>query len=334
MRIRLWDLSVESVELVKNLIRKHNIHCDLKQGVMHVSSKLRHAQDIEYEQNYLKTKLNYSAVQLVNKSNLSSMLGTDQYHNGLLYTDAVHLHPLNFALGLANAAKDAGAKLFENSQVVKYRGGKDGLVQTEKGSVKSKCVLLACNGYLDELSSKSAKKIMPINNFILATEPLSDDWCRRINNEDYAVADSQFIVNYFKLSGDNRLLWGGGETYTQSFPKDIASFVKPHMLKVYPELQDINVDYAWGGTLAITMNRMPHFDRLEENVFIAQGYSGHGVAMATLAGKLMADAIQGSAEKFDVFNRYPIPNFPGGTLFRWPGLVLGMMYYSLRDRFL
>ena len=174
---------------------------------------------------------------------------------------------------------------------------------------------------------------MPINNFILATEPLSEELCRKINREDYAVADTKFVINYFKLSGDNRLLWGGGENYTKAFPKDIPNFVRKYMLEFYPELKDVKIDYGWGGTLAVTMNRMPHFDRIEENVFVAQGYSGHGVAMATLGGKLMAEAISGSAEKFDAFKNVPTPTFPGGTLLRWPGLVAGMLYYSMRDRF-
>ena len=169
---------------------------------------------------------------------------------------------------------------------------------------------------------------------MLATEPLSDELCYRINRDDVAVADSKFVVNYFKLSADNRMLWGGGENYTRRFPQDIKRFVQRHMLEVYPELAGVKVDYGWGGTLAITLNRMPYFARIEDNLFVAQGYSGHGVALATLGGKLMAEAVSGSAEQFDLFAKVPTPDFPGGTLLRWPGLVAGMLYYSLRDRFL
>lgn len=329
----LWDLSLDSVDLVKSLIKKHEIQCDLKSGVLDVAAKASHMDDMKEEYDYLTNVLKYEHVKYVEKDEVQNMLGTDKYHNGLVLTDAAHLHPLNYALGLAEAATKAGVKIYENSRVTKYKGGSGAEVKTEKGLVKAKYILLACNGYLGNLSPKVAGKIMPINNFILATEPLSEELCRKINRDDYAVADTKFVINYFKLSGDNRLLWGGGENYTKAFPKDIPNFVRKYMLEFYPELKDVKIDYGWGGTLAITLNRMPHFDRIEENVFVAQGYSGHGVAMATLGGKLMADAIRGSAENFDLFKSVPTPTFPGGTLLRWPGLVAGMLYYSMRDRF-
>jgi gamma-glutamylputrescine oxidase len=174
---------------------------------------------------------------------------------------------------------------------------------------------------------------MPINNFVIATEPLSESQLKRINPHDVAIADSRFVVNYYRLSADKRMLFGGGENYRQNFPADISDFVRKPMLEVYPELADSRIDYAWGGTLAVTLNRMPHFGRLgKHSTYYAQGYSGQGVAMATLAGKLIADAIAGEAEHFDLFGTIPTRNFPGGDLLRWPGLVLGMSYYALRDR--
>lgn len=329
----LWDMSLESVDLVKDLIKKHNIECGLKSGILHVAAKPSHINDIkeavEYKQNILK----YDAVKYVPEDEVVAMLGTDKYYNGEYLTDAAHLHPLNYALGLAEAAVKAGVKIYEHSRVLDYTGGAGAQVTTESGVVKAKYILMACNGYLGKLAPKVAGKIMPINNFILATEPLSEEMCRKINRDDVAVADSKFVINYFRISQDNRLLWGGGENYSSKFPSDIGSFVRKYMLEFYPELSDVKIDYGWGGTLAITLNRMPHFDRIEENVFVAQGYSGHGVALATLGGKLMAEAISGSAEKFDVFQSVPTPTFPGGTLLRFPGLVAGMLYYAMRDRF-
>jgi gamma-glutamylputrescine oxidase len=329
----LWDMSLESVELVKELIRKHNIECGLKSGILHVAAKKSHMDDIREAVEYKQNTLKYQSVKYVPQDEVAAMLGTDKYFNGEYLTDAAHLHPLNYALGLAEAAVKAGVKIYEHSRVMDYNGGADAKVTTEHGVVKAKYVLLACNGYLGKLAPKVAGKMMPINNFILATEPLSEEMCRKINRDDVAVADSKFVINYFKLSQDNRLLWGGGENYSSKFPADIGSFVKKYMLEYYPELKDVKIDYGWGGTLAITLNRMPHFDRIEENVFVAQGYSGHGVALATLGGKLMAEAISGSAEKFDVFKNVPTPTFPGGTLLRFPGLVAGMLYYAMRDRF-
>lgn len=329
----LWQMSLESVDLVKELIAKHQIQCDLKQGVLHVAAKASHSQEMQETIEYKHRVLGYDAIQYVEPSEVANMLGTDRYHAGEYWTDGAHLHPLNYALGLAAAAEKAGVRIFENSRVKDYQTGKNAQVNTEQGQIKCKYTLLACNGYLGKLEPRIAGKIMPINNFILATEPLSDEMCRRINRDDVAVADSKFVINYFKLSGDNRLLWGGGENYTAKFPNDIGQFVRKYMLEFYPELANTRIDYGWGGTLAITLNRMPYFDRVEDNLFVAQGYSGHGVALATLGGKLMAEAVSGTAEKFDLFAKVPTPNFPGGTLLRWPGLVAGMLYYSMRDRF-
>ena len=193
-------------------------------------------------------------------------------------------------------------------------------------------VVLGCNAYLGKLNNTMAARIMPINNFVLATEPLSDALARELIRDDVAVQDTLFVINYWKLSGDNRLLFGGGENYRQRFPRDIKAFVRKYMLRIYPQLTDTRIDYAWGGTLAITMNRMPSFGRLAGNVFYAQGYSGHGVPTATLAGKLMSEAIAGTAERFDLMANLPARAFPGGVLRRWPGLVLGMLYYSLLDK--
>ncbi len=333
----LWHMSIESVDLVKDLIKEHDIQCDLKSGVLHVAAKKSHNKHMEESVAYKQDILKYEHVSFVPQDEVREMLGTNKYFSGELMSDAAHLHPLNYALGLAKAAVKAGVTIYEHSRVIQYDAGnsldKNAIIETESGQVKAKYVLLACNGYLGNLEPKIAGKIMPINNFILATEPLSEELCRKINRDDVAVADSKFVVNYFRMSADKRLLWGGGENYTSRFPKDIGSFVKKYMLESYPELKDVKIDYGWGGTLAITLNRMPYFDRLEKNVFVAQGYSGHGVALATLGGKLMADAISGNAEKFDIFNSVPTPTFPGGTLLRWPGLVAGMLYYAMRDRF-
>lgn len=330
----LWDMSLESVDLVKGLIEKHTIDCDLKSGVLHVAAKKSHKQHISQSVEYAQQILGYDKVSYANEQKVSDLLGTDRYFNGELWHDGAHLHPLNYALGLAKAALNAGAVIYEHSAAVDYQGGESAYVKTAEGLVKPKFIVLACNGYLGTLEPKIAGKIMPINNFILATEPLSDELCAKINRDDLAVADSKFVINYFKLSADNRLLWGGGENYTTRFPNDIPNFVRKHMVAIYPELSHVKIDYAWGGTLAITLNRMPYFNRLGSNVYAAQGYSGHGVALATLAGKIIAKAMMGDAEKFDMFAHLPTPTFPGGTLLRYPGLVAGMFYYAMRDRFL
>jgi gamma-glutamylputrescine oxidase len=244
---------------------------------------------------------------------------------------AGHLHPLNFALGLAKAATKAGARIYERSEVHYIQDGATAIVQTGNGQVKATHVVLACNGYLGGLNRKVAARVMPINNFIIATEPLGAR-AADIITRDIAVADSKFVVNYFRLSADKRLLFGGGESYGYRFPSNIRATVRKPMLEVFPQLADARVDHAWGGTLAITMNRMACFMRLAPNILSASGYSGHGVALATLAGQVMAEAIAGQSERFDVLARVKAPAFPGGTALRSPLLVLAMTWYSLRDR--
>lgn len=329
---RLWDLAEESKAVVKGRIAKHKIDCDLKPGILHAAYKPGDASDFQPYVEKLAQDYGYSHLRALSRDEIGGMLGTSLYHGGILDSDAAHLHPLNYALGLAQAAEEAGTRLFEASRVTGYQDGAVCRVACNGHQIIAHNVVLACNGYLDRLEPRLAGKIMPINNFILATEPLGNELAREIIRDDVAVADTKFVIDYYRLSADKRLLFGGGENYRRSFPKDMAGFVRKYMLQVYPQLEATRIDYAWGGTLAITLNRMPDFGRLSSNVYFVQGFSGHGVAMASLAGKLIAEAIAGTAERFDVFARIPTRRFPGGTLLRWPGLVLGMLYYALRDK--
>jgi len=329
----LWELGEAAKDLAKSLIAKHQIDCDLKPGIAHPDHKPGYAAESRVYVDFLQRQYDYQQVEYLERDAMAELVGSDSYHGGSLDMGAAHLHPLNYALGLADAAIAAGARLYESTVVESYQEGSPNRVTTNLGVVEADNIVLACNGYLGKLEPRVSGKIMPINNFILATEPLSPAQLETINPRDVAIADSRFVVNYYRLSADKRLLFGGGENYRQNFPGDIASFVRKPMLQVYPQLADTQIDYAWGGTLAVTLNRMPHFGRLgKHNTYFAHGYSGQGVAMATLAGRLMADAIAGKAQSFDLFGTLPTREFPGGDLLRWPGLVLGMSYYALRDR--
>ncbi len=328
----LFNIARDSVDSVRTLIKKHSIECDLRNGVAHVEWQARHVAEGHQTAEHLRAVYGYEQMEVLDRSAACELLGTEVYHGGTLDWGAAHIHPLNFALGLARAAVAAGVRIFEQSEVSKINQGSPVNVVTGRGRVEADFLVLGCNGYLGGLSPKIAAKVMPINNFIVATEPLGQELAEALIAKDIAVADSKFVVNYFRRSADNRMLWGGGESYGWKFPRDIRALVRKPMLEVYPQLQDIKLEYAWGGTLAITMNRMPVFARLGPNVLNASGYSGHGVALATLAGQITADAIAGQAEKFDVLERVPSPGFPGGTLLRWPGLVLAMSWYALRDR--
>ena len=330
---QLWDLGLEAANLVRELITTHNIDCDLKEGILHVAAKPGDVDYLKEETDHLRSRYGYDQVSFIEKADVDQMVGTDKFHAGMLDHGSMHLHPLNYALGLARAALNAGAQLHENSRVVDYENkGNHVEVRTAQGTVTAKNLVLGCNGYLEKLSPNIASKIIPINNFVLATEPLTEAQAKELIRDDVALQDSLYVINYWKLSGDNRLVFGGGENYTKRFPRDLKSFVRKYMLRVYPQLENTRIDYAWGGTLAITMNRLPHFGTIDNNIFFAQGYSGHGIPTATFAGKLLAEAICGNPERFNLMANLPTPGFPGGTLLRWPGQVAGMLYYSLMDK--
>ena len=329
----LWDLAQDAKAIARSLIADYEIDCDLKPGVAHPDHKPGYAGHTRANVDHLREHYQYDSIEYLERVEMAALVGSDNYYGGSLDLGAGHLHPLNYALGIARAAIKNGAILHENTVVESYQEGKITRVLTNRGTVEADSIVLACNGYLGGLDKRLSGKIMPINNFIVATEPLSEERVNEINPRDIAFADSRFVVNYYRLSADKRLLFGGGENYSSRFPRDIESFVRKPMLEIYPQLADTPIAYAWGGTLAVTLNRMPHFGRLGmHNTYFAQGYSGHGIALSTLAGKLIADAIAGESEKFDLFGKLPTRSFPGGDWLRWPGLVLGMSYYALRDR--
>lgn len=327
---KLWDLAEESKALVKNLIQTHNMPVSFYPGIAHACWTDAQVRDSHAYGEKLRRDYGYSHLESLDHAGIQALIGSKVYKGGEIDRDAGHLHPLNYALGLAAAAAKTGARLHELSEVTHIDHGAQPVVHTAQGRVLAGQLILAGNGYLGNLAPKVAAKVMPINNFIVATEPLGTR-AKDILSQPVAVADTKFVVNYWRLSEDNRLLFGGGESYGYRFPDLIKTVSKP-MLQVYPQLKGTKIDYAWGGTLAITMNRMPCFIRPYPNTLSASGYSGHGVAMATLAGKILAEASAAQSERFDLMASLPQPRFPGGAALRWPLLVLAMTWYSMRDR--
>lgn len=327
---RLWDLAEEAKGMVKSLIADHDMPVKFHPGVAHACWSEAEVRETRAYGEKLHRDYGYTHLEPLDRAQITRLIPSGVYRGGEIDRDAGHVHPLNYAIGLARAATAAGARIFERSEVVRVEPGAKPVVKTASGHVTCDHVILAGNGYLGQLNETVAARVMPINNFILATEPLGDR-AAQVLTEPVAVADSKFVVNYWRLSEDNRLLFGGGESYGYRFP-DILRAVRRPMLEVYPDLADVKIDYAWGGTLAITMNRMPCFTRAAPGVFSASGYSGHGVAMATLAGRLMAEAVAGTAERFDLMASLPQIRFPGGVTLRSPLLVLAMTWYALRDR--
>ena len=325
----LWALGREAVALVKDLVTTHGMDCLLKPGLAWTAEHKSDVADLHRYAEHMATHYDYP-LEVLDAEAFAALCPSPAYHGGILDQEAGHLHPLRFALGLARTAEAAGAIIHEQSAVQDIAEGTRIRVRTKRGTVEADHLVLACNGYLGGLSRQVAARVMPINNFVAATAPLDDP--DRVLTRDIAVSDSRFVVNYFRLSHDNRLLFGGGESYGYRFPLDIAAKVRKPMSQIFPHLRDVPIDYAWGGTLAITMKRLPYLVRLAPNILSASGYTGHGVGTATHAGQLMARAVAGEGDGFDTMAAIPTTPFPGGTAMRTPLLALAMTWYSLRDR--
>ncbi len=328
---KLWEMGQEAKALVKSLIKTHEIECHLKPGVAWTGSTASDVRHLHDYAEHLQQRYSYDEIEVLDHEALQAVCPSPDYKGGVLDMGAAHLHPLNYALGLTRAAAAAGVRIFENSPAHDIVEGQKTIVHCPTGSVTADHVVLACNGYLGTLNGEVAAKVMPINNFIAATEPLGDR-VKDVLPRDVAVADSRFVVNYFRLSHDGRLLFGGGESYGYRFPQDIAAKVRKPMSQIFPQLKDVKIDYAWGGTLGITMKRLPYVARVGPNILSASGYSGHGVGTATHAGYLMAKAIEGETDGFDTMAAIPATPFPGGPAMRSPLLALAMVWYATRDR--
>ncbi len=327
----LWDMTEEAKSLLKSRLAQHAPYANFKPGVAHGAYSAVEARHLRDEVEYLRRTYAYTDIHPLTRDAFQSIVKSPHYAGGLVDRGAGHIHPLRYVLGLAQAAERAGVRIFERSEVHRIDQGDPATVATGNGRVTANFVLLAGNGYLPNLARTVAARTMPLNSFIAATEPLGDR-AADILTEDIAVADDKFVVNYFRLSDDKRLLFGGRENYTVGFPNNIEPALRDRMETMFPQIKDVKIEYVWGGTLGITPTRLPLITRTAPNILSAGGFSGHGVAHSGLAGKLMAEAVRGQAERFDVFATLPTPAFPGGTLLRAPLLAAAMTWYSLRDR--
>ncbi len=328
---KLWDLSVAALDLLRERVARHAIDCDLHWGALHVAIKARQRADLLAEQREAETEYGYTRLRFLERAEVESLLDTRRYCAGLFDGGSGHLHPLNYTLGLARAAADAGARLFERSRVTSITPGERVVVRTSEGEVRARFVALCCNAYIGGLSPRLRARIMPVGTYIVATEPLGEARITQLIRENVAVSDVNFVLDYFRRSADHRLLFGGRVSYSGVDAFDTARATRKRMIKVFPQLADVNIDYAWGGFVDITMNRAPDFGRLAPNLYYLQGFSGHGIALTGIAGQLVAEAIAGHAERFDLFAKLEHRDFPGGRLLRTPSLVLAMLWYRLRD---
>ena len=327
----LWDMTEEAKDTLKSRLAAHAPEARFRPGVAHGAYDAVEARELRDEVEYLRRTYNYKEAEGLTRDAFQAICKSPHYQGGLIDRGAGHIHPLRYALGLAKAAEKAGAVIYERSEVHRIEHTDPAVVATGSGRVTAPFVILAGNGYLPNIERKVSARTMPLNSFIAATEPLGER-AAEVLTEDIAVADSKFVVNYFRLSEDNRLLFGGRENYTVGFPQNIEPALRQRLEQMFPQLKDVGIDYVWGGTLGITPTRLPLLTRVAPNILSAGGFSGHGVAHSGFAGKLMAEAVRGQAERFDVFETLPTPAFPGGTLLRAPLLAAAMSWYSLRDR--
>ncbi|HEY2048424.1 MAG TPA: FAD-binding oxidoreductase [Caulobacteraceae bacterium] len=326
----LLDLAFEARGLVLDLIARHAIECDLKlTGHILGAAKVSDLKWMETEAECLTGEMAYPHVEVLSAAQARAEVATD-YHGALIDHLGGHMHPLNYALGLARAAEAAGAAIFEDSPATAIKE-RSGGVDVSVGAlrVRAKQAMLAGDALLHRIDAAVERRIMPVANYLVATTPLADPVA--LIAHDQAVSDSRFVVNYYRLSRDGRLIFGGGERYTPDPPVDIAAFVRPHLERVFPQLKGVGIDYAWGGLVSITRSRLPHLGRHGEVVF-AHGYSGQGVLLSTLAGKLAVEALCCDVDRFACFASLAPPPFPGGQALRGPLHVMGMLWYALRDR--
>jgi gamma-glutamylputrescine oxidase len=325
---KLWDMSMEAVDLLHAQIQRFGIPCDPVIGYLHAAVKPRHVRELQESQEELAA-LGAPVGRLLQGEELQARLASPRYLAALEDNVAGHIHPLNYTLGLAKAAIAAGAKLFSKTRVTKVNPGKTVGIHTAQGKVMASFLLLSGGAYLGDLMRPIAGYIMPVGTYIIATEPRAD--VKNLIPGNEAVADLNFVLDYFRRSGDDRMLFGGRVSYSTLPPPSLASSMLKRAQKVFPQLHDARVEYCWGGNVDISQNRAPHFGRLAENILFLQGFSGHGVALTGLAGKVAAEAIAGQAERFDVFASIPHARFPGGRRFRVPALLLATTYFRLRD---
>jgi gamma-glutamylputrescine oxidase len=328
----LWDHSLAAVEYTRERIDQHTIDCDLQRGYLHVGVKTRHARELEQWIEHMDKVYDHAILEYHDKSQLTEILGTDLYAGGVSDPGSGHLHPLNYTLGLSRAAIDAGATLFANSPVTRVKEqGSEYEILCDRGTIRCDSVVYACNAYLDRLNKRMQSRIMPVGTYIIATEPLGESTARSLISNNAAVSDTNFVLDYFRLSADHRMLFGGRVSYSTLEPRRLSTSLNQRMLRVFPQLAGTRIDFSWGGFVAITRNRAPHIGRLSRNCFFAQGFSGHGMALTGYVGALLAEAVTGNHDRLECFERIPHKAFPGGPAMRTPALVVAMAYHRMLD---
>ncbi|WP_321395593.1 FAD-binding oxidoreductase [Emcibacter sp.] len=329
----IHDIKWRGNEIIRERVEKYNIQCDLKYGYMDAAVKNRHMDHLRKEYDYFSANGLEEHFRLVEARDMADYVGTDSYCGGLYNDLDGHLHPLNLCLGEARAFSSLGGRIYEDSAVIDIEHGLTPVVKTATGQVRANKVVLAGNAY-HHLERKHLRGFLfPAGTYILATEPLSEEMARQVLPRDQAVCDLNELLDYYRLSADRRMLYGGRCNYSGRDPKSIKDNMLPRMLKTFPQLKDARIDYEWGGKIGIIINRTPHVGRINDNIYYSEGYSGHGVNTTHIIGEILSDATSGQMERFDIFakakhTRLPVPGGLGNQI-----IALGMLYYRIKDIF-
>ncbi|MEZ8142152.1 NAD(P)/FAD-dependent oxidoreductase [Enterovibrio sp. FF113] len=326
------EMAFEGGKIIRERVEKYNIECDLKNGGVFAALNAKQMHELEH-QKALWERHGNDQLEMINQNDIRSMVDTERYVGGLLDKSGGHIHPLNLALGEAAAVESLGANIYEHSAAIRIERGEPVKVFTEQGSVTASFLIVAGNAYLGGLMPELRAKSMPCGTQVITTEPLTDDQAKSLLPQDYCVEDCNYLLDYFRLSGDKRLIYGGGVVYGARDPADIDAIIIPKMLKTFPQLSNVKIDYRWTGNFLMTLSRLPQVGRVGSNIYYSQGCSGHGVTYTHLAGRLLSEVLRGQAERYDAFASLPHLPFPGGHVLSVPFSALGAWYYTMRDKF-
>ena len=327
----LGQMAFEGGRIIRERIAKYDIQCDLKDGGVFAALTSKQMGHLE-AQKKLWERYGHTQLELMDAKRIREVVATENYVGGMLDMSGGHIHPLNLALGEAAAVESLGGVIYEQSPATRIERGANPVVHTPEGRIKAKFVVVAGNAYLGNLVPELASKSMPCGTQVITTEPLSDEVAASLLPQDYCVEDCNYLLDYYRLTGDKRLIYGGGVVYGARDPANIEAIIRPKMLKTFPQLKNVKIDFAWTGNFLLTLSRLPQVGRIGDNIYYSQGCSGHGVTYTHLAGKVLAEALRGQAERFDAFAGLPHYPFPGGRLFQVPFSAIGAWYYTLRDR--
>ena len=329
---KLFALAEEAKDIIRDRVARHVIDCDLTWGYFHAAGKARQVDELRGTRDRLARDFGYDGTRLVEDPEaVADYVNSRAYVGGLYEAGAGHLHPLNYCLGLARAAAEAGVRIYEGSEVTSLDLGSRPAARCARGAVTAKTLVLCGNAYLGELVPSLRRKVMPVGTYIGATAALGENRARSLIPDNLAVSDCNFVLNYYRRSPDHRMLFGGRVSYSTLMPPNLPMAMRRKMLEVFPDLDDVGFDFTWGGFVAITAERTPHVGRLGDNVYFAQGFSGQGVALTGVVGKILAEVIAGEAERFDLLGKLPHSTFPGGRVLRTPILALAMLWFRLKD---